>query len=80
MKPEVRSILRSFRSQAGIDAQEHLLAIQKQVCAGLVLSSKAEGPIRVFSLQELSSSCGIFYGNRDHTFLEGMRGEGPNDY
>eukprot|EP00903_Cladosiphon_okamuranus_P019551 g17982.t1 len=30
VKPEARSNLRKFRSQAGIDAQEHLLAIQKQ--------------------------------------------------
>ncbi|CAM9770905.1 unnamed protein product [Ectocarpus sp. 4 AP-2014] len=30
VKPEARSNLRKFRSQAGIDAQEHLLAIEKQ--------------------------------------------------
>lgn len=35
VKPEARSNLRKFRSQAGIDAQEHLLAIQKQVCCWL---------------------------------------------
>lgn len=32
VKAEARSNLRNFRSQAGIDAQEHLLAIEKQVC------------------------------------------------
>ena len=31
LTPEAKSNLRRFRSQAGIDAQEHLIAVEKQV-------------------------------------------------
>ena len=33
MKPKARSTLRNFRTRLNIDAQDHLLAVEKQVSA-----------------------------------------------
>lgn len=33
MTPKSRSNLRNFRTHAGIDAQAHLLTVEKEVCA-----------------------------------------------